>query len=413
MPFPPRPLTFAVLVFSCVFASLGFAADEAALEARFREANQKLNAGEFQPALEIYNAILESEPDATNVWVMRAIAKWRLKDVSGARADLTQAIRLHPEHIDAYRVRGQIRFEAQDFEASLGDFTRAIELTEAAQPGNESENAPTKESLAELYGMRGEVQKQRGERAAAISDLSRAIELKPAFPAALFMRGELYADQDERSGAISDYTKLLELEPKFPNAHAGRGWVQFYDQNWNAALADANQAHELNPKAAPVIRLIGFCQFARGEYEVAAKTLAEAADAEPKTGEAYPLFIRHYALLRAGGADNRLAQAWPGWTDDPWAQAVAKFITGQLSEDELELLAKEPSDDAARYGRLCEMHFYIGLARRAAGDKSTARLRFEAVRETKQPNFIEFALSFAEMHALDDELAALKPDKKK
>ena len=38
-------------------------------------------------ALELYNQILEAAPEGDNVWITRAIAKWRLKDASGGFGD--------------------------------------------------------------------------------------------------------------------------------------------------------------------------------------------------------------------------------------------------------------------------------------------------------------------------------------
>jgi lipoprotein NlpI len=83
-----------------------------------------------------------------------------------------------------------------------------------------------------------------------------------------------------------------------------------------------------------------------------------------------------------------------------WVQAIAKFIVGQISEDELETAAKDTPDDGELMGRACEMHFYIGLARKQAGDKSTARLRFQSAIGTDQKTYIEHALASAELKRL-------------
>ncbi len=404
-------MLFRRLLFISVLTLAGLAgplrgADNEALEKRFREANAKVDAGDFQPALEIYNEILEVEPKAGNVWVMRAIAKWKLKDLSGARADLAQAIALHPDNIDAYRVRGQMRYEAKDYANSLADFTKAIDqlksnVSAIVAAGRQDEAGAYEKQNAELFGMRAEVEKQLNDNPSAIYDLTHAIELKPDYTAALYLRGQLYEAGEEAAAAEEDYSKVIALNPKHADALCNRAWIRFHALKWDDAIADGKSALEIAPKAAVALRVVGYSQFAKGDYAEAASTLAAAADADPDSGAAYALFVRHYALLRSGAAmDKRLATSWGNWKDAPWLQALAKFITGQIDEDALEAAAKDAPDDGELAGRTCEMHFYIGLARKQAGDKSTARLRFQSALKTEQKTFVEDALSSAELKRL-------------
>lgn len=403
-----RLVSTLVFVFCCVVAAFVtslHAADQDALEERFREANAKLDAGDTQPALDIYNEILEAEPKAGGVWVMRAIAKWKLKDLSGARADLAQAIALHPDNVDAYRVRGQMRYEAKDYANSRADFTKAIDLVKAnvkaivaAEDGDEGGTARDYErDNAELYGMRAEVENKLDDHASAIHDLTRAIELKPGYVAAHYLRGQLYEAISEPEAAEADYSKVIELSPKHADALNNRAWVRFHALKWDDAIADGKKALEIAPKAAVALRVVGYSQFAKGDYADAAQTLTAAADADPTSNAAYALFLRHHALLRTGAADKRLATSWGNWQDAPWPQALAKFIIGQIDEEALETIAKETLDDGELAGRACEMHFYIGLARQQAGDKSTARLRFQSALHTDQKTYIEHALASAEL----------------
>lgn len=377
------------------------AADTAALEKRFSDANAKLDAGQFQEALEIYNEILETEPDAGNVWVMRAVAKWSLKDRSGARADLAQAIKLHPDNLDAYRVRGQMRYEAKEFTASLADFDAAINVLQgyvsSAPPAERDAARDFERQNAELYGMRAEVRKQLGDVDAAIRDLDRALELKPDYAAALFLRGQLREGAGDPAGAANDYSKTVELDPTHADALNNRGWIRFHELKWTEAIADGRATLALAPKAVIAWRLVGYSQFAQGDYAAAAKSLSAAVEADPSSDGAYALFIRHFALDRQGTPDKRVATSWGKWTDAPWAQALAKFIAGTIDEEHLEAIAKDASDDEELAGRACEMHFYVGLMRLQAGDKSTARLRFQSAIATAQKAFVEHALAQAEL----------------
>jgi tetratricopeptide (TPR) repeat protein len=401
----PRHLHLLVLTVIVSLTALAIAtraAENEELEKRFKEANSKLDAGETQTALDAYNEILEAEPAAGNVWVMRAVAKWKLKDLSGARADLAQAIALHPDNVDAYRVRGQMRYEAKDYSNSLADFTKAIEQVRSnarafMTAGNKAGAIAYEKENAELWGMRAEVHSKSEDNPSAIYDLTRAIELKPDYTAAFYLRGQLYEAGAESAAAEDDYSKVIELNPKHADAFNNRAWIRFHALKWDDAIRDGKEALAIAPKAAVALRVVGYSEFAKGDYAEAAKTLAAAAEADPTPSGAYALFVRHHALLRLGESDKRLATSWGNWKDEPWLQALAKFITGQIDEDALEAVAKDTPDDGELAGRACEMHFYIGLARKQAGDRSTARLRFQSALNTEQKTFIEDALSHAEL----------------
>lgn len=404
----PSPLLHLFAVAAALAAIAVRAADNEALEQQFKEANAKLEAGEFQPALDRYNEILEAEPGAGNVWVMRGVAKWKLKDLSGARADLAQALKLHPDNIDAYRVRGQLRYETKDYSGSRADFDKAIEIVEAVVNANsgdeESEEAEQAllfhQSNAELYGMRAEVARQQEDNQTARRDLTRAIQLKPDYVAAFYLRGQLREADGRPTEAEEDYTQAIAIAPKHADAFNNRGWIRFHRADWAGALADARQVLALAPKATVSARLAGYCLFAQGDYRAAANQLAAAVDTEQSANNvAYALFVRHFALLRLGAPDTRVATAWEGWKDEPWLQALAKFITGKIDEDALEEIANQARDDE-RLGRACEMHFYIALARLQAGDKSTARLRFQSALGTGQKTYVEDALAQAELKRL-------------
>lgn len=383
----------------------GRAADNSELEKRFAEANARLDAGEFGPAMEIYNEILEAEPTAGNVWVMRALAKWSLKDMSGARADLAQAIALQPDNLDVYRVRGQLRYEAKDYPNSLADFTKAIDLLRAnikviASNDEDLANAYEKEH-AELFGMRAEVENKLNDHPSAIYDLTRAIELKPDYVAAYFLRGQLYEAGEEAAAADADYSTVIQLSPTHAGALSNRAWLRFYAKKWEDAIADGKAAEVITPKSAIVARVVGYAQFGAGRPADAAAMLAKAADlAGDDTAQlAYALFIRQLALRRTGATDDRLAVALAGWKDQPWLTAIGRYLCGQLSEDELDA-AMEQGDEADRAGRECEGNFYIGMIRLLAGDRPAARLRFKAAVGTAMTSYIEYTLAEAELARL-------------
>lgn len=381
--------TFALV---CSFFALVIplrAADQTDHATLYIQAKWADRSGDYKAALEAYSKILEADPNDADSWLARARAKWQLKDRDGALADIARALKLDPDFIGAYYDRSIFRAELKDFEGSLADCNKAIECMRRL-PDDE----PRFEANSALFARRAEVEAASGDTASAIRDLTSAIKWNPKFPDAYNLRGRLYGESANFAAAEADYTKLIELVPKSTEACSKRAWIRFCGQKWDLALADGQKLEQLtkvnlglaegktgdyDERKIERLFLLGLVQFAKGEYAEAATTLATAADSVSSSDAAVALFIRHYAMLRTGGADKRVARTLDKWTDSPWMQALGKFITGKIDAGVLEAAAKATSDDSELASRAEQMNFFLGLAHGHSGNKSGARSRFQAV----------------------------------
>lgn len=375
-----------LLLFLGIFAWPLAAQTDADLNQLFRQANEKLDAGEHAAAIELYNQILEKNPDADNVLANRAAAKSALNDVSGARADIAQVLRLNPKHADAYRIRATINYQAKDFTASLADLDRSIE------------HDP---DFALSYAMRSQVHAELKAPDKALADLNRAIELDSEQAMYFYERGRVHSDLGNDSLALADYSRALRLDPEHADAANNRAWLRFHRHEWADAATDARRVIELAPDYVNARRILGYTLFGQADYAAAVKAFDEASAMEKDPSEnAYALFIRHFGRIRLGQPDRQVATAWGYWQEKPWQQAIGRFLAGQIDEEALEQVAREAKTPKELSERLCEMHFYIGMVRLQAGDKSTARLRFQASVATNEKTFIEYTLSEVELKRL-------------
>ena len=132
---------------------------------------------------------------------------------------------------DDFSQRGITRFEKNDLEGAIADFTKAIELK-----GNE---------LGYCFYFRGIALYRLGRLNEAIADLSKAITLKP-HPRFYGDRGNLLAQRGDFDGAITDLNKAIELEPKFAKAYGDRGIVRLMRGEETAAESDFKKCFELD-----------------------------------------------------------------------------------------------------------------------------------------------------------------------
>lgn len=361
-------------------------ASDEVLEKHYQEALQFTDEAKFREAIEILDRLAELRPESGNVWYIRALCRAQLGELSSARSDVSQAIRLSPDIPEDYELRAQIAFQQEDYESAIEDIDEAIEL----RPGEVS-----------FLALRANVQVRRKQFPAAVRDLTSIVESGSADASVYNLRAALYEDEGQLESAAADFSRVVELAPEAHEGYGGRSWLRFYAGQWADAAADAAKVRTLLPNDAAAYRLGGYTAFALGQYDEAVTLLArsvELAGTTESDSVVYALLVRHYALQRLQRApDDLLARAVPEWKDNPWATALGRFALGQSSEDELRAAALQAKDERTKTGQTCELHFYIGLARSLAGDRSTAQLRFEACRATAMTTFVEHALAAAEL----------------
>lgn len=352
------------------------------LDQRYNEARKKFSDGDNAGAIAILDEVLRQFPNSGNAWLIRGTAKGRLNDLKGANDDLTAAIQLMKKDPAIWATRAQVRFQQNDLAGSLADIDEALRL---------------KPKDMELLEMRGEVYVAMGKVELALDDFNRVIEADPKNTVALYQRGMLQEMRKDVSAALSDYSRVIQLDPKQQEALHKRAWIRFNRDDFAGALEDGNKTLALDPNANNTRRLTGYAKFALGDFAGAAAALAEANGTRKDSDAGYAWLIRHFALARLGKTDARLAREMGTWEKQPWLQSLARFALGQIDEERLEAAARASKDPAEVQGQLCEMHFYAGLARLQAKDRTAARMHFQAALATKLPNYTEYHLAGAEL----------------
>jgi Tfp pilus assembly protein PilF len=143
-----------------------------------------------------------------------------------------------PVSADDFSQRAISRFEKNDLEGAIADFTRVIELNG--------------QQLEFCYYFRGIALYRRGRLDDAIADLTKAIALKhhSRFYAD---RGNLLAQKGDFEGALTDLNRAVELEPKSAKAYGDRGIVHMMRGDDTAAELDFRKCFEIDKRLEPQI----------------------------------------------------------------------------------------------------------------------------------------------------------------
>jgi len=136
-----------------------------------------------------------------------------------------------PVSADDFSQRGINRFEKNDLEGAIADFTKAIELN-----GHQ---------LEFCFYFRGIALYRRGRLDDAIADLGKAITLKQ-HPRFYDDRGNLLAQRGDIDGALADLNRAIEIDPKFAKAYGDRGIVRLMRGEDTVAELDFKKCFELD-----------------------------------------------------------------------------------------------------------------------------------------------------------------------
>jgi len=80
----------------------------------FRSGIARLQQGNLGGGIADLTKALEIDPQCVEAYLARALARSYQGDLAGVRADLTKVLEINPRHADAYRMRGAARFQMGD-----------------------------------------------------------------------------------------------------------------------------------------------------------------------------------------------------------------------------------------------------------------------------------------------------------
>lgn len=374
-----RRLSRVAVLNSGLLAAIAFASPvSAAVDKsiiKSQEGTSALLRGRFDLAVLAYDDALKdaSLPPArqASLYSDRGVAKWRLKQLDGALADLTKAVSLNPDYALAYNNRGNVLMEMNRVEDAYKDFDKAVALSPGFGPaysnrGNANQKLKHLEAAesdfrkaielmptnAVPHNGRGKIANSFSHYYTALRYLNRAITLNaqyaPAYQnrAAVYMllkrsddaiqdldkvialapdnadlyvlRGQAYLRDKRGAQAFRDFSRALELAPDNVQALAGRASQNLDRRRPDLALEDLNRAIALDPKAAEAYFWRGQARYSLNDQDGADADLSKAVELDPNFSDAFR--IRGSFRERAGKRDDAIADYRRALEADPFSK---------------------------------------------------------------------------------------------
>ncbi len=150
-----------------------------------------------------------------NEYLNNGDIKYQNQDYQGALIDYSIILEIEPQNMRAYNSRAAVKYQLQDYPGALADYSKAVKL----DPN----------SLYGYYG-RGYLLQVLSNYQEAIEDYTKVIAIEPNFALAYRNRGLCYASLNNKKKAVSDLEKAAQIFQKQDNLKAYQEMQQLINQ---------------------------------------------------------------------------------------------------------------------------------------------------------------------------------------
>jgi tetratricopeptide (TPR) repeat protein len=192
------------------------------------------------------------------------------------------------KHADQYYEEGILFYERMEYERSIENFDKVLELAPYGKDNNL------------VYFNRGMAHLKNRQYDKSIYDLTKALELTSNSDNELkfdifAFRGEAYQKNNELDNAIKDYSEAVRLKPKHKNIkyiYSSRAWVWFAKKDYTMAINDFGKAIKVDPELDEAYFGRASCWYEKKDFQRALVDAKEAVRLKPANKKYEDLLFR-------------------------------------------------------------------------------------------------------------------------
>lgn len=180
--------------------------------------------GRLEDAVEIYQRLIEVEPEEAGLHTSLAGAFGVMGNYEGALEQLEMALKLEPLNVEAYHNRAVIHERQGQPDLAIADYSTALRYAPDYEPsraallrltGSTSANAPQSQTdqQAGFLAEKASLAARRGDYDTALTLIDRAEGIAPEYSLVHQYRSNVAYLMGDRAAAIAALERALEIEP--------------------------------------------------------------------------------------------------------------------------------------------------------------------------------------------------------
>lgn len=225
---------------------------------------------ELDQAKQILTRMIEAEPELTNTYLTMANVCYMQESYADMAKAAQKAIELDSENPAAYYLLAKAHQGLQEDIMAIAQLTKAINL---------------KEDYMEALLMRADVLLQMQQHEEAQKDIDAVLALNTEEETALLLRGKLKQATGDEEGAENDFKQITELNPFNEQAYISLGQLYITQKKLSEAIELFDEAVELNPNSAPAYHERGRAKLLNGDKDGSVEDMKHALSLNPKDSE--------------------------------------------------------------------------------------------------------------------------------
>jgi predicted O-linked N-acetylglucosamine transferase (SPINDLY family) len=246
--------------------------------------------GRFDAAEQIYQRILQVEPQHPDALHFLGVLSAQLCRHQAAADYITRAIAVNPNIAPYHLNLGRVYHESQRLDEAIACYRRALQL----QP-----------DFAEVHFNLGNALAGQGQVAEAAACYRRTVQLKPDFADAHNNLGHAFLAQNNLDDAADCFCRALQLKPNFADAHYNLGHLLKGRGELDKAIACYRRAVELKPDFIEACHGLGLALASQGRLDEAVACCRRVLELKPGSAEAHSNLGN--ALKEQGKLDEAVA----------------------------------------------------------------------------------------------------------
>jgi protein O-GlcNAc transferase len=315
----------------------------------YQLAVQLQQAGQWQRAEEIYQQILQADPQLHEVWYARARLFLERGDIAQAALYIEQAIKLAPTRGNYYNDWAILLNQLGNTQAAIHAFSQAVQLT--------PEMLEYRENHAKALAL-------SAHWPAAMEAWREICRLSPHSASHWFSLAEACDAAGEPQATIEAYRRACELKPDFLEAYNNLGIVLQKQNDFKNAVAAYERALSLKPELVPTRINLAMAYQKLGDRESAIRELRIVRKYDPLHTQAAAqlaalLVDCDYAAeaqtLFAEAAELNLDNVWLDIAQGNWHLKQGRH-TDALTYFDI-AISKQPTLAEAHFGKAGVLHW--------------------------------------------------------
>jgi len=250
-------LALAVFLITMAGCATSEVTREVARKQQIAQAEQKNNIASL-------TAVIEKNPNDANALNLRGAAYGQAGDYERALDDFNAALSVNPQYAQAYANRALVYVRMQKLREAVADYDKAISIDP---------------NYSAAYVGRGNVFRLAKNHTRAIAEYTRAIEIEPG-PASHFNRGLSRQAVGQHGQAIDDFDNALGFRSDAPEVYKAKGLSQMALKQYENAFDNFREAAN-GPNAHEGWALRGQAAEAMGAKEEAIRAYQRALQINP------------------------------------------------------------------------------------------------------------------------------------